>query len=300
MNMKVPVRVGTEHPLVVGVDGSEPSLRAVGWAADEAALRGMRLRLVYACLWDRYEGAALARDFGVPSARVLPQDVVEAAAERARDRQPGLEVSCEVVFEEPEYALVHEGRQAAALVVGSRGRSGLAELLLGSVSLTVAANAGCPVIVLRNNHRDRATPPDGGHVVLGVGEDANDSAAVRFAFDEARHRGAVLEAVRAWRCPTHEASGHVSPADDLAVPHEEHAEKVLAQALRNTPPDIELRRRTVEGHARRVLVDASRDADLLVVGARRHEGHFGLQLGRIAHAALHHSMCPVAVVPQQA
>ncbi|MDF3142987.1 universal stress protein, partial [Streptomyces sp. T21Q-yed] len=58
-------------------------------------------------------------------------------------------------------------------------------------------------------------------------------------------------------------------------------------------------RRTVEGHARRVLVDASHEADLLVVGARRREGHFGLQLGRVAHAVLHHSACPVAVVPHR-
>ncbi|MEU9383029.1 universal stress protein, partial [Streptomyces sp. NPDC048279] len=43
-------------PLVVGVDGSESSLRAVDWAADEAALRGAPLRLVYASLWERYEG----------------------------------------------------------------------------------------------------------------------------------------------------------------------------------------------------------------------------------------------------
>ncbi|GHC47515.1 hypothetical protein GCM10010309_02500 [Streptomyces violaceochromogenes] len=47
-------------PLVAGVDGSEPSLRAVDWAADEAALRGVPLRLVNASLWERYEGAAPA------------------------------------------------------------------------------------------------------------------------------------------------------------------------------------------------------------------------------------------------
>jgi len=49
-----------ELPLVVGVDGSEPSLRAVDWAADEAVLRGVELRAVYASLWERYEGTALA------------------------------------------------------------------------------------------------------------------------------------------------------------------------------------------------------------------------------------------------
>lgn len=68
--------------------------------------------------------------------------------------------------------------------------------------------------------------------------------------------------------------------------------------MRDAPEDVAVRRRTVEGHARKVLLDASHEADLLVVGARRREGHLGLQLGRVAHTALHHSACPVAVVPE--
>jgi nucleotide-binding universal stress UspA family protein len=82
--------------------------------------------------------------------------------------------------------------------------------------------------------------------------------------------------------------------------HEERAVEELEAALRDVPADIDVRRRTVEGHARQVLLAASREADLLVVGARRREGRFGIQLGRVAHTALHHSACPVAVVPQQA
>jgi len=109
-------------PVVVGVDGSEPSLRAVDWASDEAALRGVPLRIVNACLWERYEGAALAHDLGEPSARALPQDVVHSAVRRAGARHPDLKVTAEVVFEEPEYALVRESRGACALVTGTRGR----------------------------------------------------------------------------------------------------------------------------------------------------------------------------------
>lgn len=287
-------------PLVVGVDGSEQSLRAVDWAADEAVLRGVPLRLVYACLWERYEGASLARDIGEPSVQALPQEIATGAARRARARQPGLEVSSEVVFEEPEYTLVRESRKASALVVGTRGRGGLAEALLGSVSLTVAAHAHCPVIVLRGSHDNQVTPSVHSRVVVGVGKDAKDSAAVRFAFDEARRRGVPLEAVRAWRCPAHESTDHPLLAGEPARLHEQQAEEALAEALQDAPPDIEVHSRIVEGHARRVLVDLSHHADLLVVGARHRNGHFGLQLGRVAHAALHHSACPVAVVPQQA
>lgn len=77
-----------ELPLVVGVDGSEPSLRAVDWATDEATLRGVPLRLVYASLWERYEGAALAEDVGRPSEQVMADDIVEAAARRPTAGRP--------------------------------------------------------------------------------------------------------------------------------------------------------------------------------------------------------------------
>ncbi|MFF8670055.1 universal stress protein [Streptomyces sp. NPDC015242] len=297
--MNTPIERSRLAPLVVGVDGSEPSLRAVDWAADEAELRGVPLRVVYACLWQRYEGAALARDLGEPAGRPLPQDIAGAAAQRARARHPRLRVTTDVVFEEPEYALVREGRGAAALVLGSRGRSGITELLLGSVSLTVAGHADCPVIVLRGSHDNQATPPVRGRVVVGVGDDAKDSAAVRFAVEEARRRGVALEAVRAWRCPAHETTDHPLLAGEPARLHEEKAAEELATAVQDVPADVEVRRRTVEGHAREVLVDASHEADLLVVGARRRPGHRGPQLGRIAHGALHRSACPVAVVPHR-
>ncbi|MFC8244603.1 universal stress protein [Streptomyces chartreusis] len=287
-------------PIVVGVDGSEPSLRAVDWAADEADLRGVPLNVVYACLWDRYEGAALARELGKTSTQVLPQEITGAAVRRVLGRHPDLRVTADVVFEDPESALVRESRNACALVVGNRGRSGLAEALLGSVGLTVAAHAHCPVVVLRGSHDNQATPPVHGRIVVGVGESAEDSAAVRFAFEEARRRGVPLEAVRAWRCPAHETTDHPLLADAPARLHEQNAEETLAKALRDAPRDVELHRRTVEGHARRVLVDASHGADLLIIGAKRRTGHLGLQLGRVAHTALHHSACPVAVVPQPA
>ncbi|MGW3941934.1 universal stress protein [Streptomyces phaeochromogenes] len=291
-----------ELPLVVGVDGSEPSMRAVDWAADEAALRGVPLRLVYASLWERYEGAALAEGLGRSSEQVLADNIVEAAAKRAHRREVDLKISTEVLPEEPVPALLGEGRNASALVMGSRGRGGIAELLLGSVSLAVAARADCPVIVLRGSHDSQADAGMRRPIVLGVGEDAHSTEAVRFAFQEAEERRVALEAVRAWRCPSHESAEHPLLAGDPAHHHEQRAVETLEAVLRDVVavhPSVELRRRVVEGTTREALLDASADAGLLVVGARRRQGHFGLQLGRVAHAVLHHSACPVAVVPQR-
>ncbi len=285
-------------PLVVGVDGSEPSLRAVDWAADEAALRGVPLRVVYASLWERYEGSALAHSLGKPDAQVLAEDIVRAGARRARDRQAGLPISMAALPEEPAYALVREGKNASAVVVGSRGRSGVANLLLGSVSLFVAAHADCPVIVVRGGNDNQARVPVHGRVVVGVGEVS--AASVHFAAQEAARRGAVLDAVRAWRCPAHETIDHPLLAGAPERVYEEQAAEALEAALRDLPPEAKVQRRTVEGSACRVLLGAAYDADLLVVGARRRAGHFGLQLGRVVHTVLHHSPCPVAVVPERA
>ncbi|MFE9454821.1 universal stress protein [Streptomyces sp. NPDC006739] len=257
-------------PIVVGVDGSEPSLRAVEWAADEAALRGAPLRLI-----------------------------AETAEWRARRRQPGVKITTDILPEEPEYSLIRESRSALAMVLGCRGRSGVTEALLGSVSVTVAGHAHCPVIVLRGSHDNQARSGARGRIVLGVSEKPTHSAAARFAIEEALLHGVPLEAVRAWRRPLHEPRAHPLMVGEPAHLQERQAAETVEEALRDIPADLKVYRRTIEGFARDALLAVSREADLLVVGARRREGHFGLQLGRVAHGVLHHAACPVAVVPER-
>ncbi|MET9153446.1 universal stress protein [Streptomyces griseoflavus] len=288
-----------EYPLVVGVDGSDSSLEAVDWAVDEAARLGLSLRLVHASLWERYEGGLPSFGTGRPAEEVLAEHIAASAAERARLRDPELKVSSEVVPDDAVSALLHAAHESSALVTGSRGRGGIAGMLLGSVSLTVAARAVCPVVVVRGGEPDRQGSP--GRVVVGLGDSAEDSDAVRFAFREAEARGCGLHAVRAWRRPAHEHVDHPLIADDAAGAGEERASALLTDALRDAArdhPRVEVRRQVVEGPAHKALLDASSGADLVVVGARRRHGHVGLQLGRVSHALLHHAGCPVAVVPR--
>jgi len=284
-------------PVVVGVDGSESALRAVDLAADEAALRGVPLRVVHASLWERYEGGSGSLGDRESVWQVTAEDILRTAEHRAHLRRPGVEVSLDVLPEEPEYALLRESREACLVVLGTRGRGGLAGLLLGSVGLAVAARAGCPVIVVRG---EPARSDTRGRIVVGIGEKGTGSAALDFAFREARLRHAGLDAVRAWRCPARESTDHPLLAGEPARLHEQHAAEALDRALKDAPEDVDLDRRTAEGSPRTVLLAAAQHADLLVVGARRHPGHFGLQLGRVAHAVLHHSACAVAVVPEPA
>lgn len=279
-------------PLVAGVDGSEPSLRAVDWAADEATLHGVPLLVLYGTLWERYEGAALARELVRPSAKIASEDILRAGARRARRRHPDLLVTTETMSHEAEHALVCAGRNASMIVVGSRGRSGVADRLLGSVSRTVAAASDCPVVVLRGNHDNRAVAGRHGRIIVGLGD--APASVLRFAFTEARLRRVPLTVVRAWRCPAHETVDHPLLTGEPARLYEERAAKELAAALEDAPPDIAVRRHTAEGPARSVLPAASAEADLMVIGRRTHG-----RLGRVAHSVLHRSACPVAVVPEQ-
>ncbi|MGX1267548.1 universal stress protein [Streptomyces phaeoluteigriseus] len=288
----------TELPLIVGVDGSEASLTAVDWAVDEADLLGLPLRLVHASLWERYEGAMAVRGQERPPAQVRADHIVASAAERARRRNPDVKVSTGILATEPADALLREGNNASLLVTGSRGRGELRGLLLGSVGLAVAARAHCPVTVVRGDSAGLAGTHE--RILLGAGDPDTSGDAVRLAFREAEARACTLDVVRVWRRPAH---GTVArPAPEPARRHEERASALLDELLRDAKaghPAVRVRRATVEGPPAKVLVDRSAAADLVIVGARRRVGHFGLQLGRVSHTLLHHAWCPVTVVPQR-
>ncbi|MDV9186752.1 universal stress protein [Streptomyces sp. SR27] len=288
-----------ESPLVVGVDGSDASLTALDWAVDEAVRHGLPLRIVHASMWERYEGVVPAWTTDRPSGQVLAENIAGTAAGRARRRAPDLPVTTDVLAEDASSALLGEGGTGAILVVGSRGRGDFAGLLLGSVSLVVAARAPCPVIVVRGDRQ--ALDARHGRVLLGVGEHDLDSPAVRFAFREAAVRDAELDVVRTWRRPAHEPADHLLMRRAGAAYFTEGASELLDKALEaaaSEHPQVRLRRSSVEGPAHKILTERSAAADLLVVGARRRDGLVGLELGRVAHRALHHASCPVAVVPQ--
>ncbi|WP_405996893.1 universal stress protein [Streptomyces sp. NBC_00829] len=289
-----------ELPLVVGVDGSDSSLRATDWAVDEAARHGLALRLLYASRWENYEGIALAHGLERPSGQILAEHIVASAAERAERRNPQVKVLTQVVPEDAVNALLSAAEGAFALVTGVRGRGAITGLLLGSVSLAVAARARCPVIVVRGD--DVSVEGRHDRILLGVGDDA-PSEAVRFAFREAQSRRGTVDAVRSWRSPAYESADHPRLISESAHVHEAQASIQLDKALSDVLseyPTVPVRRAVVEGPARKVLLQRAAAADLVVVGARRRHGHLGLQLGRVAHALLHHADCPVAVVPEQA
>ncbi|MFC9426000.1 universal stress protein [Streptomyces sp. NPDC056987] len=288
-----------ELPVVVGVDGSEGSLQAVDWAAAEAERSGQPLRLVHASLWEHYEGIRPRLSEDRPSEQVFAENLVAASEERAHRQAPDVKVSTDVRPDDPVTALLDEGTEAALLVVGPRGHGPIAGMLLGSVSLAVAARASCPVVVTRGAEPNRRSTY--GRVVLGVGETTGSTAAARFALRQARARNCELTAVRVWRCPPYENMPYPLVDGEQTRAYrqkaDEYLDRVLGVTVRDVP-EVTVRRKLVQGTAHQALIEESEGADLLVVGAQRRRGVVGLQLGRVNHAMLHHAPCPVAVIPE--
>lgn len=131
--------------IVVGVDGSELSAKALAWAENYAGATGAQLRLVTAWQWATAYGAPMMFEGYNPAAEA------EAIAEKARtDVTLGAD-RVEVVTEEGAAGpvLVRASEGAQALVVGSQGHSAISNVLLGSASAYCVHHAACPIVVVR-------------------------------------------------------------------------------------------------------------------------------------------------------
>jgi nucleotide-binding universal stress UspA family protein len=280
---------------VAGTDGSEESLRAVDWAAREAALRGVPLRIVAAAaLLPRMMSRAGATDYSSVADLIVKErdSALPAAAERAAKAAPGVLINTDQLSGAPAEAIVASGCGSLMLVVGSRGTGAFTALLLGSVSRYAASHAPCPVVVVQ----DEAPSP---HRLVGVGVGDPDHCgdALAFAFEEASLRQASLMAVHAWHTPQTEISRagqmFTAPEQRAAAADAGKHLAALLEEWRGKYPDVLVSQEVVHGHPGRALAGLSARADLVVVG--RHSGHQGP--GSVRHAVLNHAHGPVAIVP---
>jgi nucleotide-binding universal stress UspA family protein len=135
--------------IVVGVDGSDGSRKALRWAAAEARLRGARLLAVHAWHVPYAPGTELAAPVFDPTEHEsAARALLDEELALARDGLEGLEVERHLFNGDPAGALIHLAADDSLIVVGSRGRGGFAGLLLGSVSHQVAHRARCPVVII--------------------------------------------------------------------------------------------------------------------------------------------------------
>lgn len=281
----------TTKPIIVGYDGSSSAQAALDWALDESARTGAPVNAMFVFEWLAVAGpiAPGPRNWPDYGFREDAQKLVDAAVEKARQTHPEVTVTGEVVSGTAPVVLLERSLEAALIVLGSRGHGGFADMLLGSTAVSVSSHARCPVVVVRGEQ------PAGGPVVAGVDDSDCAQLALDYAFQQAAARGTRLRVVRAWNppAPRWRPSGY-----DLA--EQATAERVeldeMLSSWRGKYPNVEVTTDVVAGPTGKVMVDASRGAQLVVVGSRGRGGFRGLLLGSTSQQLLHHAHCPVAVV----
>ncbi|KUL24779.1 universal stress protein [Streptomyces regalis] len=283
-------RTGT---VLVGLDDTPHSWLAADWAAAEAQLRGGMLRVVHAVHGITEAELELVSQDADQLVLDAAAGVLDDARARLVSAHPGLRVETALARDHPAEALLTAAENADMIVVGTRGRGGFAGLLLGSVSLKVAAHATCPVVVVRGHTERKAA--DGG-IVVGV-RDEGDEASVRFALAEADLLESPVRLIHSWT-PLMHAGLMVPQVSELEQERQVH-ERVLNHAARPVAeyPHVHADTELVVGSPAAVLVEASAGAGLLVLPRHPPAGRVGLRLGTVVHAVLHHASCPVAVVP---
>ncbi|QNE73393.1 universal stress protein [Streptomyces finlayi] len=283
--------------VTVGVDGSAEGLAAAEWAAREAVRRGVALRIVHAWLWQPLD-VPVAQDRDVQAK--YAHGVLREAETHVAGLCPDLAITSEVVQDTAVAALLREAEASEMLVLGSRGHGAFLGFLLGSCGQEVIAAATRPVVSVRARER-QTRQLTGSEVVVGQSGTPYSDAVLGFAFEAAALRGAAVRAVRTWSLPPIYAYGPGSlRLADEAGGLEPFEQKALAEALapwRERFPDVQVIEQVEMGSAGQVLLSSLSDAQLLVVGRRERRGRVGTRIGSVAHAALHHAPCPVAVVP---
>lgn len=295
--------VDNEHPVVVGVDGSESALHAVRWAAREALRRNAPLRLLHVC---HLVPVRHPKQIPPPpdyQAALLEQGRhwLTEATEAARRAAPESMITADLRDGVTGNVLVDESWTAQLVVLGSRGLGGFATLLLGSVAVAVSAHAHCPVVVTHSGTAD-GVPPETGHIVVGVdGSDMSD-AATTFACEAAAARGVPLVAVHTWFDIDVSGIWTALPSTidwDYLQAEEEREFAERLGAWQTKFPTVEIRPLVVRDRPWHALLKHAAGAQLVVVGSRGRGAFTGLGLGSVSQTLLHHAECPVAIAREE-
>lgn len=280
-----------EDGVVVWVDPSEHSERAVRWAAEQADLEHRRLLVV-----------ATASGADADRVAASARRVAEDAAALANATSPWLEVSTVVAGRDPRATLVGLSEEARVIVLGSRGAGDLTTMLAGSVAADVGRLASCPVLLTR-----AAPPPEQARGVL-VGADGTPASlpVLEFAFDQAAlRRTPVTVAHRLWELVATTTGVHPEDPAELRCSAGEVDKRALVLAemvadLCEAYPDVAVNLREAAGFAQEISAGRSEGWELLVAGRRAVGATRPLDTDTVALGVLEHAHLPVALVPQAA
>ena len=286
-----------DKAILVGVDGSHASYKATWWAANYAKHAGLTLQIV--CAYSLPSYAAVSFDatytaMGDDNAAHSNAQEILSKAKAIADEQ-GVEATTLIVTGDPASVFVELSRNYNLIVIGNRGKGGLAERLLGTTSSSLPAYAYCPIVVVPY------TDDDGNlmhlnntitKVAVGSDESKWGLKALEIAANFAAAWDAELDVISA--VPNMKGSDDegvmASFKDDL---------EVRIKSLEEAHPDLKINKQIVPGPAVGALTKASYDHDVVVVGSRGRGGFTGLLLGSTSQGLLQHAVGPVYVVPRK-
>ena len=286
-----------DKAILVGVDGSHASYKATWWAANYAKHAGLTLQIV--CAYSLPSYAAVSFDatytaMGDDNAAHSDAQEILSKAKAIADEQ-GVEATTLIVTGDPASVFVELSRNYNLIVIGNRGKGGLAERLLGTTSSSLPAYAYCPIVVVPY------TDDDGNlmhlnntitKVAVGSDESKWGLKALEIAANFAAAWDAELDVISA--VPNMKGSDDegvmASFKDDL---------EVRIKPLEEAHPDLKINKQIVPGPAVGALTKASYDHDVVVVGSRGRGGFTGLLLGSTSQGLLQHAVGPVYVVPRK-
>ena len=288
--------------IIIGVDGSEQSQAALGWALGQAELVGADLVLAHTWNPDSYATPAMAG--AVPDmiqagalnheaeelAQAWLDDLVAATATHTTASVSGVLASGS-----PAGRILDLSAEATMVVVGNRGRGGLRSAVLGSTSQQIAHHAQCPVVVVRDSAVTSAN-----QVVVGVDGSPASLVALREAFAQAKLRGASLLMVHAWS--TSFAGTLVNSGQDFDRVRASEVDEGWAllnqslEELKATDQSVEIIERLEQASPAAAIIEASKEAVLTVVGSRGRGGFAGLVLGSVSGSVLAHADSAVMVI----
>ncbi|QYX75279.1 universal stress protein [Streptomyces akebiae] len=281
--------------VAVGLDGSSESRAAADWAAREARMYSVALRVVHADDLPPHAYVPFAGEQIAPLGADRSAALLRESVARLAHRHPGLPIEGERLPGHPASALVAVAEGSELLALGSRGLGRAAGFLLGSVAAAVVARAGRPVVLVRAEAASEYRTDASGtattayrDVVLGLDLGDPDDTVIAFAFDAAARRATGLRVVH--------GRGTPRPGDSGTAGGEQEPSALLAP-WRDKFPGVEVTEEAVVGRAGARLVDASLDASLVVVGRRVRRAPLAPHVGPVTYAVVRRSVAPVAVVP---
>jgi nucleotide-binding universal stress UspA family protein len=293
---------GTSHPVILAAtDFSETADAALDWAAELARLQGARLELIHAVTLPPSMSGFVA------PGPLFDEEVRAAALARlgetaVRLRQTGSEVATHLAIGTPSQVILHRAGElfAAAIVMGTRGLTGLRHLLLGSTTERVMYRAPCPVLTVHPGDRGRHRPIRSILVPTDFSRDAELAIEAAHRLLAPLEQDARLVLLHAFNLPIeYTAYGPIPTSVDYLKDRGLESERLLEEArerLLREGLTVETVAREGDPAAIIAAEAEARGVDLIAMGTHGGSGLRHLLMGSTADRVLQHAACPVMTI----